>query len=83
VEEGDNMGKIRVDEEYCKGCGLCINFCPQKLIRTANHISKSGYHAAELCDPANKCTGCAVCAMVCPDVAITVYRENKNLGEKK
>jgi 2-oxoglutarate ferredoxin oxidoreductase subunit delta len=79
----ENMGKITINEEYCKGCGLCINFCPQKLIRTANHISKPGYHPAELCDSGNKCTGCAICAMVCPDVAITVYREKKNVGEKK
>ena len=25
------MGKIVIDEEYCKGCGLCISFCPQKV----------------------------------------------------
>ncbi len=77
------MGKIEVDEEFCKGCALCINVCPQKLIRTAVRISKKGYHPAELVDTYGKCTGCTLCAQICPDVAITVYRKKKASEEKK
>jgi 2-oxoglutarate ferredoxin oxidoreductase subunit delta len=77
------MAKIIIDEEYCKGCALCINFCPQKAIRTANSISRTGYYPAEFCDPQTKCTGCALCALMCPDAAITVYKENRSVREKK
>lgn len=77
------MGKIVIDEEYCKGCALCISFCPQKSIHIANSISKAGYHPAEFCDPGRKCTGCTLCAIMCPEAAITVYREKRNAGEKK
>jgi 2-oxoglutarate ferredoxin oxidoreductase subunit delta len=77
------MGRIVIDEEYCKGCGLCINFCPQKAIRVSNSVSKKGYHPAEFSDPNEKCSGCALCALMCPDAAITVYRAKKTVGEKK
>jgi 2-oxoglutarate ferredoxin oxidoreductase subunit delta len=77
------MGKIEIDEKFCKGCTLCINFCPQKCIRVAEHVSKQGYHPAEFYDPQGKCSGCTLCALVCPDAAITVYREKKTVGEKK
>jgi 2-oxoglutarate ferredoxin oxidoreductase subunit delta len=77
------MGKIVIDEEYCKGCALCIGFCPQKVIRTANSVSKKGYRPAEFVDPSGKCTGCTLCALMCPDAAITVYKDKKSVGEKK
>jgi 2-oxoglutarate ferredoxin oxidoreductase subunit delta len=77
------MGKIEINEEFCKGCALCVNFCPQKLIRIGDHVSKKGYHPAEFCDPQGKCSGCTLCALICPDAAITVYREKKTVGEKK
>ena len=77
------MAKIFINEEYCKGCTLCISFCPQKIIRTSHSVSKKGYHPAEFSDPEGKCTGCTLCAMMCPDAAVTVYREKKMVGDKK
>jgi len=76
------MGKIAVNEEYCKGCALCLSFCPQKTIRIAHSVSKKGYYPAEFSDPDGKCTGCALCAMMCPEAAITVYRAKKLVSEK-
>jgi 2-oxoglutarate ferredoxin oxidoreductase subunit delta len=76
------MGKIVIDEEYCKGCGLCIAFCPKGNIRISSSVSRKGYHPAEFLDPSEACTGCAMCALMCPDAAITVYR-SKLTGEKK
>jgi len=66
--------KIIVKEDVCKGCGLCVNACPRKIIAIANEkINSKGYHPAELLDE-EKCTGCASCAVMCPDVAIIVER---------
>jgi len=66
--------KIIVKEDVCKGCGLCVNACPRKIIAIANEkINNKGYHPAELLDE-EKCTGCASCAVMCPDVAIIVER---------
>lgn len=69
-------GSISIDQERCKGCTLCLGFCPQHVIAMSNEvINAKGYHPAALVDPTNKCTGCAICALVCPDVCITVFRE--------
>jgi 2-oxoglutarate ferredoxin oxidoreductase subunit delta len=70
------QGTIRIDQERCKGCDLCVTFCPQHvIILNETLLNAKGYHPAQLNDPHNECTGCAVCAVVCPDVCITVYRE--------
>lgn len=69
-------GTIFIDQERCKGCGLCPTVCPQSVIAMAEGVlNQRGYHPAALVDPEGACTGCAVCAVICPDVCITVYRE--------
>ncbi|HBL41254.1 MAG TPA: 2-oxoacid:acceptor oxidoreductase [Ruminococcaceae bacterium] len=68
------MGKITIDENICKGCEMCVNACPKKIIALAkDKINAKGYHPAQCVEP-EKCTGCASCATMCPDVAITVER---------
>ncbi len=71
------MAKIRgavvVDNEECKGCGLCVVACPQDVLRQNKQVNSKGYQYAYMETPDN-CTGCANCAMVCPDTCITVYR---------
>jgi 2-oxoglutarate ferredoxin oxidoreductase subunit delta len=67
-------GKIVVDEQYCKGCELCVGACPQHVIALdMDRLTSKGYHPASLFKEG--CTGCAICAVVCPDAAITVFRE--------
>jgi 2-oxoglutarate ferredoxin oxidoreductase subunit delta len=68
------MSRIVIDEDRCKGCGLCTLACPYDLVRIADHFNAKGYRPAELADADGRCVGCANCAMMCPDVAITVYR---------
>ncbi len=77
-------GRIEIDKERCKGCGLCINVCPKKQIEISEELNTKGYYPARFqeenlteTDPA-ECTGCAMCAITCPDVAIEVYRQSKD-----
>ena len=42
------MGRIEVDEDRCKGCELCINFCPKKVIAVADHFNRLGYRPATM-----------------------------------
>ncbi|MBR2835447.1 MAG: 4Fe-4S binding protein [Coriobacteriales bacterium] len=70
------MPRIVVDDRFCKGCGLCVDVCPQGIIELDHsRITAKGYHPAHLPE-ANKsqCTGCSTCYVMCPDVAITVVR---------
>jgi 2-oxoglutarate ferredoxin oxidoreductase subunit delta len=66
-------GSIEISQELCKGCELCISFCPKGLISSASKLNAAGYPPAVFNDN-GECTGCAVCALVCPEVAIEVYR---------
>ena len=71
--EARMKGYIEIDQELCKGCELCISFCPKGAISLSDKSNASGYLPAFFNDN-GECTGCAICAVVCPEVAIEVYR---------
>jgi 2-oxoglutarate ferredoxin oxidoreductase subunit delta len=73
VPEQKLKGYIEIDQERCKGCQLCIYFCPKAAISQSDKVNAGGYSPV-LFDENGKCTGCAACAVVCPEVAIQVYR---------
>ena len=66
-------GYIEIEQDFCKGCQLCIAFCPKNVISPAGKLNASGYLSVMFTDN-GECTGCAICAVVCPEVAIEVYR---------
>ncbi len=67
-------GRIEINQALCKGCELCINFCPRKLIALSDKLNAAGY-LPSIFKGTGECTGCATCALVCPEVAIEVYRD--------
>ena len=67
------MAEVKFRKERCKGCGLCVEACPKKIISISSSINRSGYAVAKVSEM-TLCTGCCLCAEMCPDVAITVYR---------
>jgi 2-oxoglutarate ferredoxin oxidoreductase subunit delta len=67
-------GKIIINTERCKGCGLCIQVCPKGGISISKQSNKGGYFPAEAKNV--DCTACTACAIICPDVAIEVYRDS-------
>jgi 2-oxoglutarate ferredoxin oxidoreductase subunit delta len=73
--------RIEVDRNRCKGCGLCVDSCPKKIIRLSSSINVKGYHFAEQFD-LTACNACRMCAQTCPDVAIFVYKAPKKAGKE-
>jgi NAD-dependent dihydropyrimidine dehydrogenase PreA subunit len=66
-----DRGLLRVNTEECKGCGLCVEACPPKVIALSEHLNHYGYRTATYAGAG--CTGCGICFMVCPEPgAITV-----------
>jgi NAD-dependent dihydropyrimidine dehydrogenase PreA subunit len=35
---------IIIDEDYCRGCRICAEFCPTKVLAMSDRINKHGYH---------------------------------------
>ena len=70
------MARIRIHDDLCKSCKLCIDACPRKIIAMDGvKINSMGFHpAAPTPDNEEKCNGCMFCAIVCPDCAIEVDR---------
>jgi 2-oxoglutarate ferredoxin oxidoreductase subunit delta len=70
-------GLVVLDENRCKGCGLCVVSCPTNVLDLSHaRFNALGYRPVEVVR-AEACTGCAVCAIVCPDVVFAVYRQRK------
>lgn len=68
------MPKVSIDPQRCKGCALCVEFCPQGHLRLSEELDARGLHLAEV-GPESDCTGCKLCVLMCPDVAISIVRE--------
>lgn len=68
-------GILTFKREECKGCGLCIDVCPKKLLgEDMSYINVKGVHPAMINDP-EACIGCGNCAIMCPDAVIKVEKE--------
>jgi len=67
-EPADGRGEkydVHFFHAWCKQCGLCMAFCPRKIIKA----DKNGH--PQIID-ADRCSGCRFCEMHCPDFAISV-----------
>jgi len=71
--------RVTFKKELCKGCGLCVEACPKKIIEISkDELNGLGYYVAQ-CFDQSKCIACAFCATMCPDCVITV---EKDIAEK-
>jgi NAD-dependent dihydropyrimidine dehydrogenase PreA subunit len=73
IPRRQDRGQLRIDEQECKGCALCMEACPPKVIAMSERLNHYGYRTALYAG--SGCTGCGICFTVCPEPgAITVYR---------
>jgi 2-oxoglutarate ferredoxin oxidoreductase subunit delta len=66
-------GRPEIDPNRCKGCGLCVAVCTEKILRLAEGFNRQGHHFAEVFAE-ERCTACTSCAVICPDSAIRIWR---------
>ena len=68
------MAKLTFETDLCKGCGLCVDACPKKILTLSkDKINLKGHSPVEITDQ-SACIGCAFCATMCTDCIITVER---------
>lgn len=70
VQRKDKPVEIEIKEEWCKGCAICVEFCPQHVL-----VMKDGVVRVR---DADACTGCQLCEIRCPDFAIKVSEKDKS-----
>ena len=66
------MAKVTINQDRCKGCGLCVSVCPKKVLALdTGKLNRKGYNPAAPVHPED-CIGCGICADRCPVGAITL-----------
>ena len=70
----DRRGKVIVFHGLCKGCGLCIEKCPQKAISYSQ--KDVGVHSTPTVEiDMKKCNRCGICEIICPDSALRITKK--------
>ncbi len=61
-------GVVFIRKDRCKGCELCIEFCPQDVLVRSKQFNVKGYHYPVAAR--SGCIHCRLCVTVCPEYAI-------------
>jgi len=64
---------VIVNKQRCKGCGICINFCPKNVFEFETDLNEGGRHPVRAYS--DKCIGCRACVIMCPDIALELVKE--------
>ncbi|MBN1434737.1 4Fe-4S binding protein [Candidatus Fermentibacterales bacterium] len=77
TEAGNNdRTYVHIYAEWCKGCAICVAFCPKKVLEMGDDLKAHVVHP-------ERCIRCALCARRCPDFAVTVLDEELvSVGEE-
>lgn len=75
-----HKGEIVIIEDRCKGCGFCVEYCPNEVLIVSNKFNSKGYHPPELVNP-DACVDCGFCQMICPDFAIFSVEVEREANE--
>lgn len=65
AEAAKKQWRIEIDAKLCKGCNICVDFCPTDTLEMKGPV-------VEIRD-IDVCTGCQLCDLRCPDFAIQVF----------
>jgi 2-oxoglutarate ferredoxin oxidoreductase subunit delta len=63
AEAMEEKKEVLINREWCKGCGICVTFCPKDALELDNEDKAVWAH------PEN-CIACGLCELRCPDLAI-------------
>ena len=71
TEHRQGQNRVVVYPDWCKGCGICVAFCPKQVLA----LGPDGKARVER---EQACVNCGFCEPHCPDFAIMVVPENGN-----
>jgi len=59
-----------IDKEWCKGCGICVHFCPKKVLELDSNGKVDAVRPED-------CIACTLCELRCPDLAIQIIKKQE------
>ncbi len=62
--------ELIINKNWCKGCGICVAFCPKKVLE----VQKEKVVAVDR----DSCISCGLCELRCPDNAIYLVGGKKD-----
>ncbi|MBQ6900882.1 MAG: 4Fe-4S binding protein [Firmicutes bacterium] len=65
----ENNKKLVINPAWCKGCGICAEFCPKKVLQVIHEKVQAVNEEA--------CIKCGLCELRCPDYAIYIEKEGE------
>ena len=65
---------VEINENLCKGCDICIVFCPTDVFEKSDKLNRKGYYVPVVAKM-EECNGCRICELLCPDFAIVVTEQ--------
>ena len=64
-------GQVYLIPERCKGCEVCVQFCPQDVLYISDSRNEKGYLIPQVVvSKETECVNCEFCTLVCPEFAI-------------
>ncbi|MCF7884978.1 MAG: 4Fe-4S binding protein [Candidatus Marinimicrobia bacterium] len=67
--------KVTVNQDWCKSCEICVEFCPKDVFEMVGFYSQAVRP--------QDCIGCRLCEKLCPDFAINVRESEPEQKEVK
>jgi len=64
----EKLREIVINRDWCKGCGICIHFCPTKVLELDAKEKSVAVRPED-------CICCRMCELRCPDLAIEVITD--------
>lgn len=59
--------RLEINKAWCKGCGICVAFCPKNVLNIVNGKVDNVNDG--------ECLRCGICENLCPDFAICLLEE--------
>jgi 2-oxoglutarate ferredoxin oxidoreductase subunit alpha len=75
-----HVPRISINEDWCKGCHICVQVCPRDVLEVDQEAYLRGFHPVRVARPED-CTVCQQCELLCPDLAITVQDEESQIQD--
>jgi len=70
----NKIPEIRIDQERCKGCDLCLKLCPKGVFQESQEVGAKGFRLI-IPELSRQCSNCGLCKYFCPEEAVILEGE--------